>query len=150
VSELTEKALQPTFELAGFQMKVLGRQFPDHNDFWDGNWLNVTCKCVAFGSRVGADGPFVHLSGIAELLSKLESLYATKSNEEIISFIEPTLNMAFKMGTLGSIEFDLSLTPDHMNQSHRFTFALDQSYLPAAIQQCKNILLSYPIKDDLR
>jgi hypothetical protein len=35
----------PNLELEGLQIWVHGRQFPDSNDYWDGNWLRVTAHC---------------------------------------------------------------------------------------------------------
>jgi hypothetical protein len=34
-----------------------------------------------------------------------------------------------------------------MNQDHKFTFDIDQSYLSSIILDCKEILKEYPIKN---
>jgi hypothetical protein len=31
--------VEPDLKLDGFSLWVFGRQFPDANDYWDGNWL---------------------------------------------------------------------------------------------------------------
>jgi hypothetical protein len=92
-----------TFELAGFSLEVLGRQFPDAQDYWDGNWLEVKCTCAAPGSFVEAEGPFVHLSEI----ERLETLLSGTERERKMNLIEPDLALSFEAGNLG----DLSLNP---------------------------------------
>ncbi len=143
---MTDK-LEIHFSLAGFRMIILGRQFPDLNDFWDGNWLVVSCECHATGSSIQAAGPFVHLSGIVELLDKLENLQSMNCSSANVNFIEPNLGMEFEVDSLGQMKFCVRLTSDYERQDHRVTYELDQSYLATAISQCKNILLNYPIKD---
>jgi hypothetical protein len=44
----------------------------------------------------------------------------------------------------------VKITPDHMTQEHRFQFELDQSYLPAVVEQCRAILARYPHAHTLR
>ena len=42
---------EPDIKLAGLQIWVHGRQFPDSDDYWDGNWLYVTRP----GGRLGRE-----------------------------------------------------------------------------------------------
>jgi hypothetical protein len=41
----------------------------------------------------------------------------------------------------------VQITPDHLNESHRFVSEMDQTYLPAFLGQLKAILAEYPIRD---
>ena len=52
----TDQLGAPAIRLAGFQLWVHGRQFPDSQDCWDGNWLNVTAHCDAAKGSVWALG----------------------------------------------------------------------------------------------
>jgi hypothetical protein len=135
------------FELSGFRLEVLGRQFPVAQDYWDGNWLRVSSRCKAAGSRVHVEGSYVHIGGIVQLREKLEAMFSNNSKLEEIDFIEPELEMRFDVGTRGDVRFEVWLTPNHLNQMHRYTFEIDLSYFPAAIRQCDAILKSYPVKD---
>jgi hypothetical protein len=47
---------------------------------------------------------------------------------------------------LGHLRMTIDMTPDHMAQSHRFIFDIDQSYLPVALDGCWEILRRFPIK----
>ena len=44
---------KPDLRVAGFQLWVHGREFPDAQDEWDGNWLRLTAHC---GEAAGASG----------------------------------------------------------------------------------------------
>jgi hypothetical protein len=138
-----------SFEIAGFKLTVVGRQFPDSQDFWDGNWLNVRCECKASGARVEAQGPLVHLSEIAEILNGLDALSEGNCKRANVDFIESELGFNFEVGSRGDIKFEVRLTPNILEQSHKFNFAIDLSYLPSAIGQCKAILEAYPMRDSV-
>ena len=70
-----EKLGQPAINIAGLDIWIHGRQFPDEKDYWDANWLNVTVRCGAKGSSVLVNGNIIHLSEISQLLSGAEKLY---------------------------------------------------------------------------
>jgi hypothetical protein len=58
-------------------------------------------------------------------------LYDTVTGEAALKCMEPELNILLKAESLGHIAMTVHITPDHLNQLHRFRFELDQSYLPA-------------------
>ena len=43
---------EPDLKLAGFQLWVHGRRFPESGGYYDGNWLRVTARCGASGASV--------------------------------------------------------------------------------------------------
>ena len=55
----------PALNIVGFQLWVHGRQFPNAQDYWDGNWLNVTAHCGANGASVWASGAIVMVADLA-------------------------------------------------------------------------------------
>jgi hypothetical protein len=140
--------MSETFELAGFTLEVHGRQFPDAEDYWDANWLFVTCICRAPGSSVKANGSFVCIDEIADLLRILEELHSGVQTECVLKCMEPELSLSFETVSLGKLRFIVELTPDNIQQFHKVSFDIDQSYLLPAINQCKSILQKHPIKDD--
>jgi hypothetical protein len=42
----------PDLQIAGLRLWVHDRQFPMADDYWDGNWLQVTVHCGAPGASV--------------------------------------------------------------------------------------------------
>ncbi len=70
-----EKLGEPDIELAGLRIWVHGRQFPDNEDYWDANWLNITA-CGAQGATVRVSGNIIQLPEIAHLLTGAKALYS--------------------------------------------------------------------------
>jgi hypothetical protein len=100
------------------------------DDYWDGNWLQVTVHCAAPGARVWVTGPILHVPEVAHFLRGIEALHASLQGEATLPCMEPELAVTLTAERLGHITMVVAITPDHLAQAHRFTFHLDQSYLP--------------------
>jgi hypothetical protein len=137
---------EPDLKLGGFSLRILGRQFPDASDFWDGNWLNVQARVEASGSWVEAQGAIVRTSEVARLAEELEALSTNSVGEAALRCIEPNLQVVIRSNALGHVVVEIMITPDHMTQSHKFKFDLDQTYLGPLLDGCKNVLTNWPIR----
>ena len=142
VDELRESDLK----LAGLRIRVHGRQFPDAQDDWDGNWLQVTARCDDNGASVVARGPILHLSELDRWCRQAGKLLDTLAGAARLDCREPSLSVVLEAASLGRITMEVSITPDHLTQKHWFQFTIDQSYLPALIAQCRAILEAYPLR----
>lgn len=60
--------------------------------------------------------------------------------------IEPEVGVTLKVRPLGTVEMEVQITPDQLTQEHRFTFAIDQSYLLPFSSQCVRLLNDFPIR----
>jgi hypothetical protein len=60
--------------------------------------------------------------------------------------MEPEIAVTLNAKTLGAVEMEVQITPDHLTQEHRFTFAIDQSYLEPLSSQCARLLSAFPIR----
>lgn len=60
--------------------------------------------------------------------------------------MEPELEVKLVAEDHGQIKATIQITPDHLNQTHSFTFEIDQSYLCGIIADCQRILEKYPIR----
>jgi hypothetical protein len=139
-------SLEPDLRLGGFSLWVSGRQFPDVNDFWDGNWLHVEAHMQASGALVEARGPILHASEIAKFVQELEPLHTNLTGEAALRCIEPNLEIVIRCDALGHVTVRVVITPDHMTQSHVFTFDLDQTYLGPLLDGCRSVLSNWPIR----
>ncbi len=135
----------PNIKLAGLQIWIHSRQFPDNNEFWDGNWLNVTIHCGADGASVWTSGAILHLSEIADWLVALEKMNETLSGEANLDTIEPEFNVKLKAESLGQITMEVEISPNQLTQRHSFEFDLDQSYLNGVIESCRKTLTELPL-----
>ena len=139
----------PALKVAGFQLWIHGRQFPDSQDSWDGNWLNITAHCGANGSSVWASGAIVMVSDLARWLAGCESLYQSGQGDAVLQTLEPNLLVTLRSSDRrGHILMHVEITPDHMTQEHYVDFEIDQSYLPSLMAQCRAIIEEYPIRGE--
>jgi len=132
--------------VAGLQIWVHGRQFPDSTDYWDGNWLRATAFCRYPGAWVSTDGPIIHLGELVGFLEGVERLYETLEGGAGLDCMEPNLKVQLRVDGTGHMHLTIDITHDHLSQTHQFSDTIDQSYLPAMITGCRAILLKYPIR----
>jgi len=142
-----ERLGEPDLVIAGLRVWIHGRQFPQSVDYWDGNWLRVTAYSVYQDSMVRAHGSILHLGELADLLRECEELYKTLQGCAALRCIEPNLAVELNAENGGCIRARVSITPDHMNESHSFEQEIDQTYLPPIIGSCQAILGKFPIRD---
>lgn len=138
---------EPDLQIAGLRLWVHGRQFPQSQDYWDGNWLIVTALCSYPESSVRVHGSIVHLGEVYGLLHETETLYQSLEGRAELRCIEPTLGVELSAQTCGHIQVKISITPDHINESHSYTDGFDQTYLPPIITGCKAILSKFPLRE---
>jgi hypothetical protein len=137
----------PAVKIAGFQLWVHGRQFPEADDADDGNWLRVTGHCGASGASVWVQGALLMVTDIERFGQECQRLYDGKADGATIEPFEPELRVKVETtDRLGHIRANVEITPDHLAQTHRMQFEIDQSYLPAIIEQCAAVVRSYPIR----
>ena len=146
VGRLYKQLGEPDFQIAGLRLWVLGREFPDSEDYWDGNWLNIHVRVQASGAVVEASGPWLHASELAAFVDGLKRLSDDLTGEASLDCMEPVLRAKAIVGKRGDLKFEVDLTPDNLTQQHSFTFEIDQSHLPSAVTAGTKILQRFPIK----
>jgi hypothetical protein len=146
IEKFAENLGTPDIKLDGLQIWIHGRQFPQEEDYWDGNWLNVTAHCGSHGADVWTSGPILHIPDIARWLDSLEWMNKSLSGEADLVSLEPELVVELKMDSPGKISMRVEITPDHMIQEHNFQFEIDQSYLVGLIENCRKVLAKYPMR----
>lgn len=133
--------------MGAFQLWVHVRQFPEAQDRWDGNWLNVTAHCGQVGASVWATGAILDTIGLRRFRDELEWLHQTLSGEAALESHEPNVvvRVAAADGA-GHLRVRVEVTPDHLAQGHWFEFEIDQSYLPAAVAQLESVLAAFRVR----
>ena len=133
--------------IAGLRITVHGREFPDATDYDDADWLFATAICEAPGACVKVTGSFLAAADIADFSDGCSQMLETLAGSASLEPLEPNLSVRLTFtDDVGHIEAVVEITPDNVLQSHRFTFALDQSYLPHILSECANLLTSYPVR----
>jgi hypothetical protein len=140
---------EPALKVAGFQLWVHGRQFPEADDYYDGNWLRVTAHCGASGASVWAQGAIVMVTDIAGFGQQCGAVLRGDSTSAVLDPMEPELRVTLEVADrLGHIRVQVEITADQLTQSHKMDFEVDQSYLASIINQCSAIVQDYPIRGD--
>jgi len=143
-----EELGEPDLSICGLKLWVHGRQFPDSTDYWDGNWLRVTAYCIYRNSVVRIQNEAcVRTDEVARLLTDCERMYSTLSGKAALKCMEPGISIELSAFANGHIGVNLSITPDHTNETHEYEGAIDQSFLPAIISSCEAVLAKYPVRD---
>ena len=143
---LPEDLGRPNIHFSGLKMWISGRQFPNSSDYWDGNWLNATACCESMASLVWTQGSIIHLSEIDKWLNALKELNRTVHGEAELPCIETELRAKVVLDELGNGCLTVNITPNNLEESHRFTFEVDQSFLPGVIRSLESVLDRYPIR----
>lgn len=136
----------PDLSFCGLSLWVRQRQFPDAADYWDGNWLTVSVTMEASGAFVRCGGPILTTADIEWFRNGVAAMAATLKGEAELIGLEPGLNVKLTMRDgRGHVDGVIEITPDHLNQQHRFKVEFDQSYLPALVLSCDTILTTFPV-----
>jgi hypothetical protein len=150
-SDLKESLGKPSLQIAGFQVWVHNQAFPDSASAHDTDWLDVTVHCGALDASVWVSGAILSSSAFDRFASACVALYKELHGEALLEYYEPNVSVKLTAADrLGHVPMTVKITPDHMTQEHRFQFELDQSYLPAVVQQCRAILNRYPNPHTMR
>jgi len=137
---------EPHLHLAGLKLWVHGYQFRDVDDYWDGNWLNATAVCSENGATVLVRGAFIRTNEIQDWQYGVDKLLASLEGEAKLECMEPEIAVTLRAKSLGAVEMEVQITPDQLTQEHRFTFAIDQSYLEPLSSQCVRLLNAFPVR----
>ena len=133
--------------MGSFKLWVHGREFPDSNDSWDGNFLRVTSHCIGAGGSASASGPILDTVGVYRFREQLAALQAALQGEAVLDSVEPNLVVRLSASDrLGHIALRVEITEGHLSEGHWFEAELDQSYLPGVLRQCDAILAEYPVR----
>lgn len=138
---------EPALQVAGLKIWVHGRQFPESEDFYDGNWLRITAHCSASGASVWVQGSVLMVADIERFGEQCAKLLCGETEAAALDPFEPELHVSVKaVDTLGHLCVEIRITPDNLLQAHRFEFEIDQSHLPEIIRKCSEIVREYPVR----
>jgi hypothetical protein len=86
------------------------------------------------------------VTDIAEFGKGCAAMLSGDIKSAALAPFEPELKVSLEASdSVGHLRAQVEITPDHLLQSHRFEFEVDQSYLPSIIKQCSAIVQEYPI-----
>ncbi len=135
---------EPDIHVCGLRIWVYGRQYPDDQDYWDGNWLTVT---IAYSTQTSiacvGTGPWIHTSELLHWKEELQAIYGPAKGIARLDCMEPMLKAKV---SLDDKTFDVVVKPQCIGEEHHYVEDIDQSHLPALIRQIEKVLETYPIR----
>jgi hypothetical protein len=137
---------EPDLALAGLAVWIKGYQYPDVDDYGDGNWLYALARVVAPGASVEAFGAFIEVGDFIRFLRELETVDRDLRGDAGLSGHEPNLRVEISGRSHGQFDMRIEITPDHMTQSHEFRFDIDQTFFKPAIAQCRRLIERFPLR----
>jgi hypothetical protein len=134
----------PDLSIGGFSLWIHGWERDEAGNLDDLNWLVMSARHQSAGTTVLVGNTSILQSmDLVRFLSALECLYESLSGEAVLEGHESQLKVVLRASPQGSIEMVVDITPDVINEEHRFRTIIDQSYLPETIANLKRILLTY-------
>ncbi|MFN8220483.1 MAG: hypothetical protein U0S12_10195 [Fimbriimonadales bacterium] len=124
-----------------------GRQYPESEDFYDGNWLVAKAHAGAAGASVWVEGPILLVQDVAKFVAECEAIYRGEAPSATLEPAEPELKVVLEVSDgPGHFRVRVEITPDPLRQAHCFEFEIDQSDLPGIVAQGLTILREYPVR----
>jgi len=140
---------EPDVALGGLSVWVLGWEFPDSDDFWDGNWLRAIAQVEAPGARVTVEGAWLRNTEVMIFLEGLVALNTGLKGLAELACLEPNVQVSVECTTLGQVAVAVEITPNQLTQEHKFAFSTDQTFLAPAISGCRRLLQRFPIRGEV-
>ena len=136
--------------LGPLKIWIAGYQYSDVESYSDANWLSVTARCEGRGSRVEVSGAFIHLDELKKWREDLKAFQRTLMGAVELPTVEPTLAVKIEAqkSKIGHLSCEVRLTGEHMSEFHRYSFEIDQSYLPGLLAQVAAVLRKCPIRNE--
>jgi hypothetical protein len=146
IESLTAKYGSPDLEIDKLKIWIHNWQFPESNEYWDSNWLNVTIFYQDNWSHVFDSGSYIHLPELDSFHNDLCKLDVTLKGKAILPTIEPILKIELEGMNLGHIQLKIVINPEGSSAKHVFENEIDQSYLKVIIKQLSGVFDKYSIR----
>lgn len=127
-------------------LEVLGRERPNEDDFWDGNWLVVDVHIQA-GGFIGHAVANLRAEEFRRFREGLEAAYNAVSGVATFETMEGWLTLTVNCERTGKVTIQGDAT-DRAGTGNRLHFSLpdmDQTDLPALIDQLVECERAYPV-----
>ena len=129
-------------------LEVRGRQFPQSDDFWDGNWLDtpLTIHVGSFDAQVSST---LRTNELLKFKEELEAVYRDNAGTAVLSTMEGWLLIEVVADGLGHLQVTGHLRDEvgggYGNDLNFELRGLDQTWLPPVLASLEEVLATYPV-----
>jgi hypothetical protein len=132
-----------------FLLQAVGREFPDINDYWDGNWVLFTVSLVMPGLSVEIVDPCIRVDELEAFLLELRSFALGHLNAVESSFREPVVSIGVQAPEPGEEDLlariEINLFTDDGVAGTTAEMDLTHDSLDIFIKGVEDILRDYPV-----
>lgn len=126
---------------------VIGRERPDADDYWDGNWL-VTPIDLRIGRFAGDLPADLRADELRRFREGLESVYERLDGEAVLASLDGWIDLTVRCEHNGSLCVT-GVADDRPGTGNKLKFrleGLDQSHLPPIIASLREVERLYPVR----
>lgn len=133
------------------RIDVFNREFPDHDDYWDCNWLNARWRVHNDISRAEWSGPYIRTDELERLAELVPELRVGKVETVRLAPTEGWWDLEVsKSGELGHFDLRvvvsaLNASPGRFRSHHTFEFIVEHADLQLAEAQLQSVLQEFPV-----
>jgi hypothetical protein len=128
------------------RIEVQRWQYPNNQDFWDGNWLvtQIDARLGSFSGRVPA---MIRATDLHSFYEQLSALYAALEGDARLETIEGWITLELHGDGLGHIAIRGSLVdnPGIGNQLS-FSFNSDQTFMVDLLASLSEVVAAFPVR----
>jgi hypothetical protein len=138
-----------TLERNRLVLEVLGREHPNAVDSLDGNWLTVNVS-VEVGAWLGRYGASLRVDEFERLLRGVRNLNDSLRGTAEFQSMEEWLHLKLTSDGLGHVTVEgVARDAAGIGNTLSFHLALDQTFLPALIEELEGLLEEFPSRGAL-
>jgi hypothetical protein len=144
----SDERKSPDLQVAGLQLWVYGRAYPEVTDHVDGDWLWVQACCETAGVSIWVQRAIMIVPDIQAFGVQCQELLSGEVHEAFLASIEPFIRISIDSLDAGGehLRCRVSITPDYIGQSHRMDFRIDRSAVSCIVMQCSTLVDAYLIR----
>jgi hypothetical protein len=132
-----------------FVLQAVAREFPDNNDYWDGNWILFSVSLVMPGLSVEITDPCIRVDELEAFLLELRSFALGHLNAVESSFQEPVVSIGVQTPEPGEenllARIEINVFTDDGVAGTVAEMDLRHDSLDLFIQGIEDILRDYPV-----
>ncbi len=138
-------------KIGGLTIIAHGYQFPDNNDYWDGNWLVIDAWFEGAGKELGLSGrPCLRVPELEKFSHDLKKLNKPCSNTVRLRTLEPYLGIEVERDAANAhISVNAMIKHEARSDENPFRFDCDLSDVDVWISQIDAVVKAFPQKGSI-
>ena len=141
----TEQDSLPDIEIGTLSIWIQGRPFPNSEQAWDRDYLNVRVIARMRAGTISLTGTGIRSGELAMFSRALAAMSEELAGEAWLDGSDLGTTVHFRFSdAVGHLAVTVKMTPTHIDEWHEMTFQLDQTDLKPILAQFRDVLARYP------